>query len=208
MLPPGPPRSGWVQQVAGANRRWRLPFRYRGSRRESAVAQLFSLGHIRTMSTKHETPILTRVLYVFGVATIIIGVISGGVICAESLSTGITIIIGSIFAGIIYIGIGQAVDFLARTAFSTDRLCTILETSITERLRAIESSSSAAPVAPTLAGSSARYYYSTNGEQTGPVDATDLRMMRKDGLVTDDTAVLREGETAWRKFRDYLALSR
>ena len=28
-----------------ANRRWRWPFRYRGSRRESAVAQLFSLGH-------------------------------------------------------------------------------------------------------------------------------------------------------------------
>ena len=31
-------------EVAGANRRWRLQFRYRGSRRESAVAQLFSLG--------------------------------------------------------------------------------------------------------------------------------------------------------------------
>jgi hypothetical protein len=42
-FPPGPPRSGWVQQDAGTNRRWRWPFRYRGSRRESAVAQLFSL---------------------------------------------------------------------------------------------------------------------------------------------------------------------
>jgi hypothetical protein len=31
-------------EVAGANRRWRCQFRYRGSRRESAVAQLFSLG--------------------------------------------------------------------------------------------------------------------------------------------------------------------
>ena len=31
-------------EVAGANRRWRLQFRCRGSRRESAVAQLFSLG--------------------------------------------------------------------------------------------------------------------------------------------------------------------
>jgi hypothetical protein len=34
-------------EVAGANRRWRLPFRPAlrdGSRRESAVAQLFSLG--------------------------------------------------------------------------------------------------------------------------------------------------------------------
>jgi hypothetical protein len=32
-------------EVAGANRRWRLQFRYRGSRRESAVAQLSTLGH-------------------------------------------------------------------------------------------------------------------------------------------------------------------
>ena len=34
----------WEYQVAGANRRWRCQFRCRGSRRESAVAQLFSLG--------------------------------------------------------------------------------------------------------------------------------------------------------------------
>ena len=32
-------------EVAGANRRWRCQFRYRGSRRESAVAQLSTLGH-------------------------------------------------------------------------------------------------------------------------------------------------------------------
>ena len=32
-----------LMEVAGANRRWRGPFRYRGSRRESAVALLFSL---------------------------------------------------------------------------------------------------------------------------------------------------------------------
>ena len=31
-------------QVAGANRRWRGQFRCRGSRRESAVAQLSTLG--------------------------------------------------------------------------------------------------------------------------------------------------------------------
>ena len=33
---------------AGANRRWRVPFRCRGSRHESAVAQLSTLGHMRT----------------------------------------------------------------------------------------------------------------------------------------------------------------
>jgi hypothetical protein len=34
-----------AEQGAGANRRWPPHFRCRGSRRESAVAQLFSLGH-------------------------------------------------------------------------------------------------------------------------------------------------------------------
>ena len=148
-------------------------------------------------------------LQTFGLATIIIGVVAGAVICAaDSFEAGIATIIGCIFAGIVYIGIGQAVDYLARTAFNSARLCIILETSITERLRAIESSSSV-PVTPTISSSSkANYFYSTDGTQQGPVDATDLRMMRKDGLITDDTPVLREGETQWRVFKDYLALSR
>jgi hypothetical protein len=41
-----PKGLGGEYQVAGANRRWRCQFRCRGSRRESAVAQLFSLGGI------------------------------------------------------------------------------------------------------------------------------------------------------------------
>ena len=44
-----PPRSGFVQQVAAANRHWRIQFRIRGSRHASAVAQLLSLGIIRTL---------------------------------------------------------------------------------------------------------------------------------------------------------------
>jgi hypothetical protein len=64
-------------------------------------------------------------------------------------------------------------------------------------------------VTPTISSASkASYFYSTDGTQQGPVDATDLRMMRKDGLITEDTPVLREGETQWRVFKDYLALSR
>jgi len=50
-----------------SNRRWRCPFRYRGSRRESAVAQLFSLGHITLMDTFYQ---------VFGfVAAVSLGII-------------------------------------------------------------------------------------------------------------------------------------
>jgi len=42
-------------QVAGANRRWRGPFRCRGSRRESAVAQLFLLGVARAILSATTT---------------------------------------------------------------------------------------------------------------------------------------------------------
>ena len=161
------------------------------------------------MNKPHESPILTRVLFTYGFLTIIFALIGGVAVCfTESVNIGVGICIGASFTGIIYIGIGQAVDYLARTAHSTDRLCVILETTITERLQAIENSSYTRLAPTTSSTSKAGYFYSTDGSQQGPVDATDLRMMRKDGLVNDDTPVLREGETAWRKFRDYLALSR
>jgi len=57
-------------EVAGANRRWRLPFRYRGSRRESAVAQLFSLGVSKQMKN-----IDTIMLFV-GAVWIVMGIIA------------------------------------------------------------------------------------------------------------------------------------
>jgi hypothetical protein len=49
----------WPNQVAGANRRWRCQFRYRGSRRESAVAQLSALDgkcahHKKDHNTKQK----------------------------------------------------------------------------------------------------------------------------------------------------------
>jgi hypothetical protein len=64
--------------LPGANRRWRCQFRYRGSRRESAVAQLFSLGHIRAMSFK-ITPSSNRILDPLMVFGIIIGIVTLGV---------------------------------------------------------------------------------------------------------------------------------
>jgi hypothetical protein len=161
------------------------------------------------MTTKHETPILASILNAFGVATTVIATVCGAVMsCGDSFRGGIMVILGGIFAGLIYLGIAQAVDFLARATSSTNRVCAILETSITERLRAIESSSFASPVPPRPGGSNARYFYFTNVEEQGPVGASDLRRMRKDGLVTEDTPVLREGETEWRSFGDFLALSR
>ena len=58
-------------EVAGANRRWRWQFRYRGSRRESAVAQLFSLGSMDT-PTSIQTPMRHFMALVWILASVII----------------------------------------------------------------------------------------------------------------------------------------
>jgi hypothetical protein len=64
------------------------------------------------------------------------------------------------------------------------------------------------PAQPGTSPAEPAYYYSTDGVQQGPVAAGDLRLMRKDGLITDDTPVLREGDSQWRTYRDFLALNR
>jgi hypothetical protein len=48
-------------QIAGANRRWRCTFRCRGPRRESAVAQLFSL--IWLTIVKRAISLLSEILH-------------------------------------------------------------------------------------------------------------------------------------------------
>src|SRR5208282_6929932 len=55
-------------EVAGANRRWRCQFRCRGSRRESAVAQLSTLDGILRMTLDTESALdnLARMVQVIG----------------------------------------------------------------------------------------------------------------------------------------------
>jgi len=60
----------------------------------------------------------------------------------------------------------------------------------------------------TLSASKEKFYYATDGEQQGPVDAGDLKLMWQDGLITNDTLVIREGDPEWRRIRDYLPLLR
>jgi hypothetical protein len=52
-----------------SNRRWRWQFRYRGSRRESAVAQLFSLGGYAIMAFR-LSKVLRLVCYLLAAAAL------------------------------------------------------------------------------------------------------------------------------------------
>jgi GYF domain 2 len=134
------------------------------------------------------------------------------------LSEGIVIIIGSIFAGIIYIGIGQAVDFLARTAFSTDRACTIMETSMLRLSKSIEialastkPSAQKKNIPPPPPTSSPRppavYHFVLDDTDQGPFTHIDMQDFRSAGVIADDTPVFRDGETEWRTYRDFQELT-
>ena len=58
----------------------------------------------------------------------------------------------------------------------------------------------------TFSTSKEKFYYSTNGKQEGPVDADDLKLLWQEGIITNNTHVIREGDPEWRGIRDYLAL--
>jgi predicted lipid-binding transport protein (Tim44 family) len=126
-------------------------------------------------------------------------------------------IVGSVIIGALGFVIGLSIAFqlklkaqilLCQMQIEKNTRQTVEHTSAAISSPTHSAASIASPVAPLLSGTKARYYYSTNGEQEGPVDASDLRMMRKDGLITEDIPVLRDGETQWRRFVDYLELNR
>jgi hypothetical protein len=170
------------------------------------------------MKITRESPILTRVLDTFGWVTIILGVIGGVAMCVtESMTEGIVIIVGGVFAGIIYIGIAQAVDYLARTAHFTERLCTTLETSMLRLSKSIEfalvsskpstQKKSIPPPPPPSPRPPAVYHFVLDGSDQGPFTHIDMRDFRAASVVADDTPVFREGEAEWRTYRDFSELS-
>ena len=172
-----------------------------------------------TMAKEHEEPILTKLLYVFGLVTIV-GAIIGAVICTAQQSTGVGIAvgIGGVFAGIVYIGIGQAVDYLARTAQSAERLRTIMETSLLRQLKSFEILLSAAkpsgqkkdippPPAQATTRLPAVFHFALDGANQGPFTSIDMRDFRAAGVVSDDTPVFREGEAEWRTYSGFQELT-
>src|ERR1700689_1174104 len=59
-----------------------------------------------------------------------------------------------------------------------------------------------APASPMIQTPKERFYYHTDGEQQGPVDGGELRLLWEEGILTKDTPVIREGEPKWRSIRD------
>jgi hypothetical protein len=167
------------------------------------------------MSTRYDPLILQKFadrLYSQADSMIIICVILGvaiGVIGGFQIGGIVGAVVGLVILGALGFAIGLSISFQLKLR-AQSVLC---QKQIEENTRkSVEHSSSStattSAVAPVLSASKARYYYSTDGEQQGPVEASDLRMMRKDGIITDDILVLREGEKQWHRYGDYLELNR
>lgn len=110
-----------------------------------------------------------------------------------------------IFPWMVYAKLNGLIAGLKKLEDSQSTLQHIL-TKIAGHAEAVERNSSTAGA--TSSTSQVTYYYSSDGQQQGPLSAADLKAMRKDGLVTDDTPVLRAGEQQWKVYRDFLALTR
>jgi hypothetical protein len=168
------------------------------------------------MSTEYQKPILTSLLNFLGVV-IILGTVTMSALKMASNAWGdaFSIIIGGILAGLIYLGVGQAVDYLARTAHATTQLTTLLQSSIAPRLENIEGRLSPSnPVVvridtlPFPPSATTAYYYYTNGSKHGPVPASQVRQLWGDGMIQDESPLLREGDTEWRTYRELLSVKR
>ena len=162
-------------------------------------------------TSEYKTPILSTIFSVFGVLALLGALLS----ILFSPTTAVMLAI----AGIIYFGFAQVIDYLGRTAHSTDRLCTILESSVVQHIKSIESRLSSTtpfhvrmdsvPAAPPPRSTrpGAVYHYAADGAQQGPFTAADMQDFRAASVITDDTPVFRDGETQWRTLRDFPEVS-
>jgi GYF domain 2 len=162
------------------------------------------------MSNKYKRPILTTILDIIGIICLIVGAlcILDGVFETKimAVAAGAALAVSAIF----YIGLGQVIDFLGRSAFFSEELLDHVEREITPRIKNVEVIlSSPARTSPTLqpsgAGASApkksQYFYSLKGSQEGPFDADEIKLFREQGLIDDETPIFRAGDKEWLKFR-------
>jgi hypothetical protein len=110
--------------------------------------------------------------------------------------------LGCCAVGAIYVGFGQLVEYLARTAFNTGLLVDLAT-------KSAQTAASTAAAVQTLAAktpnreSPSQYYYSINGDQKGPFDAEDIRGFVFAGAIEASTPVFRAGDTEWRTAQLY-----
>jgi hypothetical protein len=174
-----------------------------------------------TATNPYKEPILTIIFRLLGMLFAILAVgslIVGIVIIATGQGSSQTVFlqvfpafaITMLFA-VIYFGVGQAIDFLGKTAHATTHMAQSQDAklaSIVDRLQAIRNRleqgapfkvEGVDPVAGTAPGPDDLIfsYLNSDGIQEGPVSQNDLVLFLETGLITPETLVLRDGQADW-----------
>ena len=146
---------------------------------------------------KYSRPILSVIFDLLGAVCFVGGGFALVAACMIQGSNGQIFLSGivSIVVGIVYIGFGQVVDFLARTAYNTGVLVDLARTSPASAPLRQETAKPAQ--------ASPKYYYSNTGIQEGPFDEDDIRTLVQGGTITSSSVLIREGETQWRKVSQF-----
>lgn len=176
-----------------------------------------------TTANPYKEPILTLIFRLLGMLFGILAAIAlivGIVLVATGHGSLQTVMLQvfpafalSIICAIIYLGLGQVIDFLGRTAHATSHIAQTQEAKlafINDRLTAIQSRLEQGPPFKveqiTPAADSAPnpddlvYFYLNREEvQEGPVSRNDLISFLETGLITPETLVVRDGENEWQQ---------
>jgi hypothetical protein len=103
----------------------------------------------------YKTPILSSVFNILGalvLAGAVLWVILGIVVAGDSRSAlallpAIGVALALVLTALIYFGVAQAIDYLGRTAHSTNRLCKLIEKSVVRHIQSIDTRiSSSTPI--------------------------------------------------------------
>ena len=149
-----------------------------------------------------NTPALTVVFYVLGALCLLPGV--GGVALALSSVTDrnalgllavLPGVVGVLIVGVIYFGLGQVIQLIARIA--------------QECARSADAAEQIATAAVSPAHVKALFFYQVGGEVRGPVSMADLRTIRSlpapTRMVTGETLICQQGTDEWQRLAEVMA---
>ena len=149
-----------------------------------------------------NTPALTVVFYIIGalcllagLGTVVFVLTSMGDRNAVGVMTALPGAVGLLVFGIIYFGVCQVIQLIARIAQECARTADAAE------------QTAVASVAPLHV--KALYFYQVGGEVRGPVSMADLRTIRslpaQTRMVTGETLICQQGTDEWKRLAEVMA---
>ena len=162
--------------------------------------------------TTYKRPILSTIFTICGVPILVAGIVFSVFGFLNRNFAEAVQYLGLIGFGVFCLGIAQAIEFLARTAYATERLGLTMITVVNCITRIEKDLWSGtpipvrierSPVAVATPKASSGYYYSDGGKQEGPLGVGDMKDLRNSGIITDVTPVFRDGDSQWRTYQNF-----